>query len=63
MKRNVSASKPRRLYWGGFCNDKLHNEDIRNTEGEYRTLAVFSRRSIAKKLYQDVRRIEIKEVK
>lgn len=51
----------KRRYWGGFCDNKLcstidfYDEDA--------VLAIYIRKKDAKKHYQDVRPVEIREIK
>ena len=50
--------------WAGFSDGKLHI--VRTNDGagpEWLALAIFKRKSDARKQYEDVRPIEIREIK
>jgi len=55
--------------WGGFCDNALHVYEMDTgfggfgiSEGMARMPAIFTSRNKARKQYQDVRRIEIREL-
>lgn len=51
----------RRKYWAGFCDDKIN---VRADKfGDEKAIEVFLRRKDARKYYEDVRPVEIKELK
>ena len=61
------SKKPIRM-WGGFVNDRLHLRNIDTGHGGWGdhltdAPAIFRRKMDARAEYQDVRRVEIREVK
>lgn len=63
------SSKPyRRKMWGGFANGRLCIDDIDDGfgglgNGLRKSPAIFPSRRVARERFQDVRRVEICEVK
>jgi hypothetical protein len=51
----------KKKYWAGFVSGKIYTQ---NHLPEYAgNVAIFTNKKIAKKFYQDVRPVEIKEIK
>ena len=64
----MSAKLYRRRVWGGFVNGRLHITEIDTGFGGYgrtldKTLAIFRSRVRAQRAYQDVRPMEISELR
>ena len=53
----------KKALWGGFCNGRLDSWLDRDAYGFCVRFAIFKTRAEAAKQYEDVRRIEIREVK
>lgn len=54
-------SKKKKKYWGGFVNNRIYTD---NPMPAYAgNVAIFTNKKIAEKFYQDVRPVEIKEIK
>jgi hypothetical protein len=61
-KRSIKKLSKPVLAWGGFHADKLDVVIESGYDHAYTLLAVFRTRADAKRHFQDVRRIEIREV-
>jgi hypothetical protein len=51
-----------RKLWGGFLDGRLDVEFYRPQDGPGTTPAIFTSRRRAKEVYEDVRRIEVREL-
>jgi len=51
-------------YWAGFCDDKIYVSHITEPTGDrIPIIAIYPRKKDAKQFFQDVRQVEINEIK
>ena len=51
----------KKVYWAGYCDGRL--DETLEFHHENRVASIFLRKKDAKEQYQDVRKVEIREVK
>lgn len=57
-------AKKKRKFWAGFCDGEIaETRDAFGNESNSRIAAIYIRRKDAKKAYEDVRPVEVKEIK